>query len=150
MKPHDKSLLERVLHAVGFEALLLALCAPLGAWLLDRPMAQVGALSVIISLTAMLWNMIYNTVFDRLWPASRVARNLWVRVLHAGGFEGGLAFVCIPLTAFALDFSLLEAFMVEVGFLLFMLPYTMAYNWLYDVARERWLAPRPSAGSRAP
>ncbi|WP_019937872.1 multidrug/biocide efflux PACE transporter [Bordetella sp. FB-8] len=140
MKRQNKSLLERFIHALGFEVLLLALSAPLGAWLLGRPMTQVGMLSVIISITAMLWNMAYNAAFDRLWPVSRVARTVRVRALHACGFEGGLALVCVPLTAFALDFSLIEAFMVEVGLLLFILPYTMAYNGIYDAARARWIA----------
>jgi len=149
MSSQNKSLTERILHAVGFEVLLLALSAPLGAWLLDRSTAQVGLLSLIISLTAMLWNVIYNAVFDRLWPAARVARTFWVRALHAGGFEGGLALVCIPLTALMLRMSLTEAFMVEIGLVLFILPYTMAYNWIYDVARERWIAPRLAARPRA-
>ena len=149
MQVQIKSLTERILHAVGFEVLLLALSAPLGAWLLHRSTAQVGLLSLIVSLTAMLWNVIYNAAFDRLWPASRVARTFWVRALHASGFEGGLALVCIPLTAFMLHMSLTEAFMVEIGLVLFILPYTMAYNWIYDVVRERWIAPRLAAGPRA-
>lgn len=140
MTLQHRSLLERFFHAVGFEALLLALCAPLGAWLLGRPMAQVGMLSAIISLTAMLWNMIYNAAFDRLWPVARLARTFRVRALHACGFEGGLALVCVPLTAFALHMPLPEAFMVEAGLILFILPYTMAYNWIYDAVRERWFA----------
>lgn len=149
MQLQNKSLIERVLHAVGFEALLLALSAPLGAWLLDRSTAQVGLLSLIISLTAMLWNVLYNAAFDRLWPATRVARTIRVRALHASGFEGGLALVCIPLTALMLHMSLTEAFMVEIGLVLFILPYTMAYNGIYDVVRERWIAPRLAARPRA-
>ena len=149
MPPQTKSLTERILHAVGFEALLLSLSAPLGAWLLDRSTTQVGLLSLIISLAAMLWNVIYNAAFDRLWPATRIARTVRVRALHASGFEGGLALVCIPLTALMLHMSLIEAFMVEAGLVLFILPYTMAYNWLYDVVRERWIAPRLAAGPRA-
>jgi uncharacterized membrane protein len=142
MQLQNKSLTERILHAVGFEVLLLALSAPIGAWILHRSTTQVGLLSLIISLTAMLWNVIYNAVFDRLWPANRVARTVWVRALHASGFEGGLALVCIPLTAVMLHMSLVDAFMVEVGLVLFILPYTMAYNWIYDVVRERWIVPR--------
>jgi uncharacterized membrane protein len=53
---------------------------PAGAWLLNRSMVQIGALAVMLSTVAMVWNMVYNTVFDRLWPVSRVARDLKVRV----------------------------------------------------------------------
>lgn len=136
MKTQHKTLAERVAHAAGFEALALLICAPLGAWILDRPVLDIGVLAVILSTTAMLWNMAYNFGFDRCWPASRVARTLSVRVLHAIGFEGGLALMCVPISAYMLDLSLVRAFGVEIGFLLFMLPYTLAYNWVYDLVRE--------------
>ncbi|MEQ4545877.1 MAG: chlorhexidine efflux transporter, partial [Pantoea agglomerans] len=29
--------------------------------------------------------------------------------------------------------------LVEVAFFLFFLPYTMAYNWVWDKLRERWI-----------
>jgi len=138
MQVQNKTWSERIVHAVGFEAVVLLIFAPLGAWLLNRPVLEVGALAVILSTTAMVWNMFYNVGFDHFWPAGRLARTLKVRVLHAMGFEGGLILICVPVTAWMLDLTLAYAFAVEIGFLLFMLPYTMVYNWLYDLARERW------------
>ena len=88
MQLQNKSLIERIVHAVGFEAIAVMVCAR-WAWLLNRSMVQVGALAVMLSTVAMLWNMVYNTVFDRLWPVGRVVRNLKVRALHAVGFEAG-------------------------------------------------------------
>ncbi|HGE8362861.1 TPA: chlorhexidine efflux transporter, partial [Serratia marcescens] len=44
MQLQNKSLIERIVHAVGFEAIAVMVCAPLGAWLLNRSMVQVGAL----------------------------------------------------------------------------------------------------------
>ncbi|WP_268628587.1 PACE efflux transporter, partial [Escherichia coli] len=101
-------------------------------------MVQVGALAVMLSTVAMLWNMVYNTVFDRLWPVSRVVRNLKVRALHAVGFEAGFILIGVPIAAWMLSISWTQAFMLEIGFFLFFLPYTMAYNWLYDMLRQRW------------
>jgi uncharacterized membrane protein len=43
------------------------------------------------------------------------------------------------LAAWMLDISLLQAFMVEIGFFLFFLPYTVIYNWMYDTLRARWI-----------
>ncbi|MEN4196241.1 multidrug/biocide efflux PACE transporter [Serratia marcescens] len=147
MQLQNKSFIERIVHAVGFEAIAVMVCAPLGAWLLNRSMVQVGALAVMLSTVAMLWNMVYNTVFDRLWPASRVVRNLKVRALHAVGFEAGFILIGVPIAAWMLSISWAQAFMLEIGFFLFFLPYTMAYNWLYDTLRQRWFEARQPINS---
>lgn len=105
MQLQNKSFIERIVHAVGFEAIAVMICAPLGAWLLNRSMVQIGALAVMLSTVAMVWNMIYNTVFDRLWPVSRVARNLKVRVFHALGFEAGFVLIGVPIAAWMLSIS---------------------------------------------
>ncbi|CAI1887321.1 multidrug/biocide efflux PACE transporter [Serratia marcescens] len=149
MQLQNKSLIERIVHAVGFEAIAVMVCAPLGAWLLNRSMVQVGALAVMLSTVAMLWNMVYNTVFDRLWPVSRVVRNLKVRALHAVGFEAGFILIGVPIAAWMLSISWAQAFMLEIGFFLFFLPYTMAYNWLYDTLRHRWFEARQPINSGA-
>lgn len=133
----NKSFAERIVHAVGFEAIAVLICAPIGAWLMNRSMLEMGALAVMLSTVAMLWNMLYNAVFDRLWPADRVARNVKVRALHASGFEIGFVLIGVPIAALMLNLSLAQAFMLEIGFFVFMLPYTMAYNWLYDLLRQR-------------
>ncbi|MCA7013719.1 multidrug/biocide efflux PACE transporter [Dickeya dadantii] len=136
----QKTLRERMAHAIGFEVMALLICAPIGAWVLGRSILQVGALSIMLSSVAMIWNVVYNSLFDRLWPVSRVRRGLWVRMGHALGFEGGFILIGLPLAAWMLNITLWQALMVEIGFFLFFLPYTMAYNWLYDLLRERLLA----------
>lgn len=149
MQLQNKSLVERIVHAVGFEAIAIAICAPIGAWLLDRSLLQMGSLTIMLSTVAMLWNMTYNTVFDRLWPTSRVVRNLKVRIFHALGFEGGFIVIGLPLVALVMNMSLAQAFMLEIGFFLFFLPYTLCYNWVYDTLRQRWFEPRLAGCSRA-
>ncbi|ACT08076.1 transmembrane pair domain protein [Dickeya chrysanthemi Ech1591] len=135
----QKTFRERIAHAIGFEVMALLICAPIGAWVLERSILQVGALSVMLSSVAMVWNVVYNSLFDRLWPVSRVKRGWWVRAGHALGFEGGFILIGLPLAAWMLNITLWQALMVEIGFFLFFLPYTLAYNWLYDVLRERLL-----------
>lgn len=52
------------------------------------------------------------------------------------------------MVAIVLGVSLLQAFMLEIGFMLFFLPYTMAFNWVWDTLRERvirHLRPRQTA-----
>jgi len=130
---------ERAVHALGFELIALALCAPVSAWLLQRPLLQTGSVSVLLTTLAMLWNMAYNAMFDHFLPPARVARGLRLRALHACGFELGLALLALPLAAALLHIPLWHALGLEVGFLLFMLPYTLAYNGGYDALRRAWV-----------
>ena len=139
MQLQNRSFIERIGHAVGFEVIALLVCTPIAAWLLHRPLSHVGLLAILLSTTAMGWNVVYNFGFDRLWPVARVPRTLGVRALHALGFEGGLVLAGVPLAAWMLDISLLQAFVLDIGFFLFFLPYAFVYNWAYDSLRELWL-----------
>ncbi|MBA7845435.1 multidrug/biocide efflux PACE transporter [Klebsiella sp. RHBSTW-00484] len=140
MQQHNvqrKTLTERVIHAISFEGLATLILAPTAAWLMQRSVVEMGGLSILLATVAMIWNIIYNAIFDRLWPVSRVVRNLHVRALHAIGFEVGFISIGVTLVALVLGVSLLQAFMLEIGFMLFFLPYTMAFNWAWDTLRER-------------
>ena len=92
----------------------------------------------------MIWNIIYNSLFDKFWPVSRVVRTFKIRIAHALGFEGGFILLGLPIAALWLGIGLLDAFMLEVGFFLFFLPYTIAYNWVNDNWRQRWMNRRPA------
>ncbi|HDH7803398.1 TPA: multidrug/biocide efflux PACE transporter [Raoultella ornithinolytica] len=134
-----KTLTERVIHAVSFEGLATLILAPTAAWLMQRSVLEMGGLSVLLATLAMVWNLIYNAAFDRLWPVSRVVRTLKVRALHAIGFEFGFILIGVTAVALILGVSLIQAFMLEIGFMLFFLPYTMLFNWIWDTLRERVL-----------
>lgn len=134
-----KTLTERVIHAVSFEGLATLILAPTAAWLMQRSVLEMGGLSVLLATLAMVWNLIYNAAFDRLWPVSRVVRTLKVRALHAIGFESGFILIGVTAVALILGVSLIQAFMLEIGFMLFFLPYTMLFNWIWDTLRERVL-----------
>ncbi|ORM74234.1 Na(+)-translocating NADH-quinone reductase subunit E [Pantoea wallisii] len=136
-----RSLKERFCHAAGFEFLAIITVAPLAAWVMEKPLFHMGALAIMLSTVAMLWNMIYNSGFDRIWPP-QVKRTFALRALHALGFEGGFILIGLPIAAWMLNISLLDAFLLEVAFFLFFLPYTMAYNWAWDKLRQRWVKPR--------
>lgn len=144
MQVHHRSVIERVIHAIGFEVIAIAIFAPVAAWLLDRSILQIGTLAVLLSSIAMLWNIIYNSLFDHFWPVNRVVKTLRVRIFHALGFEGGFILISLPITAFILGISLLQAFILDIGFFLFFLPYTMSYNWVYDILRMRIILSRQS------
>jgi uncharacterized membrane protein len=133
----QKSVKERFFHALCFEVLAIAICAPLGAWLLGYSLAHMGILTLMISLIAMLWNMVFNAGFDRLQLRLGFNRTVAVRAAHAVAFEIGLVITVIPLASWWLGISLWQAFLLDLGIVLFFLPYTFVYNWTYDTLRGR-------------
>ena len=141
----QRSLGERIGHALAFELIALLICAPALAWLLGKPLLQLGLLTLMFSLVAMLWNMLFNWLFDRAQRRLGFQRTLSVRLCHAALFETGLIVVLVPLAAWWLSIGLLEALLLDIGLILFFLPYTVAFNWSWDVLRERWLV-RPALG----
>ncbi|MFK7702480.1 multidrug/biocide efflux PACE transporter [Pseudomonas caspiana] len=132
-----KSIKERAFHAFLFEIIGVLLFAPLLAWAMGHSLAKMGAMTVMISTVAMLWNMLFNAMFDGLRRKWDFRLSLGTRVLHALGFESGLILVIVPLAAWWLSISLLEAFLLDIGLLLLFLPYTLVFNWAYDAVRER-------------
>ena len=134
-----KSIKERLLHAVIFEVLAIALCAPLGAWLLDYPLAHMGLLTLMISLVAMGWNMLFNAAFDFAQRRIGFDRTLAARAVHSVMFEIGLLMAVVPLAAWWLSIGLWQAFVLDIGIALFFLPYTFFFNWAYDRLRPRFV-----------
>ena len=132
-----KSITERFLQALGFEGLALLICTPLLVWITGRPALEMGVVTLGISLLALSWNVIFNSLFDRLKIRLQLANGGWTRVLHALLFEGGLILLAVPLIAALMKISLLETFILDIGVLLFFLPYTYVYHWGYDVLREK-------------
>jgi uncharacterized membrane protein len=130
-----KSIYERFFHAILFELLALLLCAPLMSLILQVSFAHAGALTLMISLLAMTWNVVFNSLFDRLERRCGWQRNWGVRLLHASVFEIGLLLMVVPMAAWWLDIGLLQAFVLDIGLILFFLPYTLVYNWCYDKLR---------------
>ena len=136
----DKSVNERFFQAFLFEMLAIAICAPLGSWLLGYPLAHIGWLTLMISLIAMSWNMLFNLLFDRAQHRMGFKRTVMVRGLHAFLFELGLLLAIVPLAAWWLGIGLWQAFVLDIGIALFFLPYTFFFNWTYDVLRARLIA----------
>lgn len=131
----QKSVKERFFHALGFEVVAIAICAPLGTWLLGYSLAHMGLLTLMISLIAMTWNMTFNALFDRAQRRWGFRRTLLARGVHSVLFETGLIVAVVPLAAWWLDIGLWEAFVLDIGIVLFFLPYTFAFNWIYDHLR---------------
>ncbi|MFZ6645289.1 multidrug/biocide efflux PACE transporter [Undibacterium sp. TJN25] len=142
-----KSLWERALHAILFEVTAIAISAPLLVGVMDISLSAAGTLTIFVSLAAMLWNVVFNMAFDRMLRSMRRGRDLKVRIVHAMAFELGLLLMVVPMAAWWLDISLLNAFLLDIGLVLFFLPYTLVFNWIYDAAREVLVKRQTAASS---
>ncbi|HXE19564.1 multidrug/biocide efflux PACE transporter [Castellaniella sp. UC4442_H9] len=136
MSNFDRSPAERMFHALAFEVLAIGISAPLAAWITGHSVVSMGLLTAIIATIAVIWNMLYNWAFDRLQAARGFARTYAVRVAHAVGFEAGLILIVIPLIAAWLAVSLWRALVLDIGLVLFYLPYGFLFNLGYDRIRE--------------
>ena len=136
MQIHDRTLAERVFHALTFEILAIFISAPLAAWITGHSVFDMGVLTAVVATIAVLWNMLYNWMFDRLQARLGFDRTYAIRVAHACGFEGGLIFIAIPFVAWWLDISVWQALVLDIGFVLFYLPYGFLFNLGYDKMRQ--------------
>ncbi len=100
---------------------------------IGQEVAASGVMSVVASTLAICWNVTFNHLFER-WEARQAVkgRSVLRRVVHALGFEGGLALMLIPLMAWWFGVGLWQATLMEAGLLLFFLVYTYAFNWGFD------------------
>lgn len=138
---------DRIRHTILFEVLGLALAAPLGAWLFDGPILDLGVVALVGTLIATAWNYGFNLGFDRLLQRLRgdSRKTLGLRVVHAALFELGLMAILLPFVAWYLGISLWAALMLDLAFVAFYLVYAFAFNWVYDLVFP--VTPPPASAS---
>ncbi len=115
----------------------MLIVVPLMSFVLKLGMLHFGALAVMLSICAMLCNMVYNHAFEWFEKRYQWQRNLWVRSGHAVGFEVFFTLITVPLTAWWLNLSLLDAFLLDLVLTAFFMLYAFFFNWLYDTFRGR-------------
>lgn len=138
--PTKRSIAERIFHAITFEVVATVFCAPVLSWVLNKSLVQTISLTVMFAAVAMVWNMIFNAIFDRGLRRWGLRKTPTVRIIHASLFEIGLIVVLVPLAAWWMSISLLQAFFLDIGMILFFLPYTFFFNLAYDWIREKRMA----------
>lgn len=89
--------------------------------------------AVIVSSAAVLWNFIYNTLFESWEARSQIkVRTLKIRSIHAVGFEGGLFLFCLPVYMLWYGVGIWQALVMEAALLLFFLVYTFVFTLMFD------------------
>ncbi|ASG67047.1 LysR family transcriptional regulator [Francisella halioticida] len=135
MNTMNMSFLARVVHTVGFEVFGVMIFTPFAVLILNENIWHIGILAIVISVIAMVWNLIYNYIFDSIessFGQHRSRRSLLVRIMHAVLFELGLLVVTLPMVAYWLHMSLWKALLTDIGFVIFYLIYAFVYNYIFD------------------
>lgn len=123
----------KIVYVSFFELFAIAISTAGLAYFSDSSVGRASVAAVVSSVIAVIWNLIYNTVFER-WEARQVVRGRsWKRrMAHAAGFEAGLILTLVPFFAWWLSISLWQAFVLDVGLIVFFLIYTFAFSWVFD------------------
>lgn len=127
----------RIVHALSYEIILLVIIAIALSLIFKMPMEVTGVLGIVMAVTSVIWNMIFNHFFEKLEAKRKFQRTVGVRILHAIGFEGGLMLATIPMIAYALQMSLWEAIVLDFSLTLCILVYTFIFQWCYDLIEAR-------------
>ena len=123
----------RVVYITLYEAIAIVAASIGLAAMSGQGLGHSGALAVIASVIAVVWNLAFNALFER-WEARQAVRgrSVWRRIAHAIGFEGGLVMFLVPTFAWWLDISLMQALVMDLGLVIFFLVYTFVFNWAFD------------------
>lgn len=126
-----------LIHALSYELILLVIIALALSLIFKMPLEVTGSLGVVMAVTSVLWNMLFNHFFEKIEARRQLKRTVKVRILHAIGFEGGLMLATIPMVAYAMQMSLPEAFLLDLSLTLCILVYTFIFQWGYDAIEAR-------------
>ncbi|APC37671.1 hypothetical protein A9R04_24660 [Nocardiopsis dassonvillei] len=123
----------KLVYVGGYEILGLAVGTAVMSLLTGESPATTGPLALMITCVATVWNLVFNYLFEA-WERRQRDRTRTVRrrVLHAVGFQLTLVCFLIPLIAWWLEITLLQAFVLDLVFIVYIPFYTFAYNWAFD------------------
>ncbi|PXF30941.1 membrane protein [Pokkaliibacter plantistimulans] len=123
----------KIVYVLLSEAIAIMITAGVLS-LLGNNQQTAGIGAVVTSALAMLWNFVWNTLFE-WWEArqQQKGRSLRRRVGHAIGFELGLSLLLVPFFVWWLDISWWKALTLDISMTLFFMVYTFVYNWAFDL-----------------
>ncbi|EER59520.1 transmembrane pair domain protein [Acidovorax delafieldii 2AN] len=123
----------RVIYVTLYELIAIGAATVGLAQLTGQGAGHSSVVAAAASAIAVVWNIVFNWAFER-WESRQAVRGRSVarRAAHAIGFEGGLVFTLVPLFAWWFGISLWQAFVMDLGLIVFFLCYTFVFNWVFD------------------
>lgn len=128
----------RLIHAISYEVILLVIIAIALSFIFSMPLEVTGVLGVIMAVISVIWNMIFNHYFEKIEFKYQWERTIPVRIMHAIGFEGGLMLATIPIIAYMMNMSFIEALILDFALTMCILVYTFIFQWCYDTIENRF------------
>ncbi|KQQ33538.1 hypothetical protein ASF61_10715 [Duganella sp. Leaf126] len=128
-----QGLKRKIVYVSLFELFAVALTTTTLVLMAGSSGAHASVAAVASSTIAVIWNFIFNTLFEA-WESRQATKGRSVarRIAHAVGFEGGLVAFLVPLFAWWLDISLWDAFIVDLWIVVFFLVYTFLFSLAFD------------------
>ncbi|MEQ1882037.1 MAG: PACE efflux transporter [Burkholderiales bacterium] len=122
-----------MLQAILYEVFAVAFVGPVLSVAFDVSPPSTLGLAIILSSTALGWSYVFNAFFER-WESRQAVRgrSLARRLAHVIGLEGGLFVILTPVITLWLDISPLNAFLANLGILVFFSVYAIAFTWTFD------------------
>lgn len=123
----------KIVYVAAFEVIGLSISTLWLSWLSGSPANSTGPLALMITTIAVIWNLIYNTVFEaweRRQPSP--ARTVLRRIVHAFGFQLTLVVYLIPLIGWWMGISLWQAFLLDFALMLIIPLYSFVFTWVFD------------------
>lgn len=123
----------KIVYVAAFEVIGLSISTLWLSWLSGSSASSTGPLALMITTIAVIWNLIYNTVFEA-WEQRQPspARTVLRRVVHAFGFQLTLVVYLIPLIAWWMGISLWQAFLLDFALMLIIPLYSFVFTWVFD------------------
>ncbi|MDO8906359.1 PACE efflux transporter [Hydrogenophaga sp.] len=123
----------KLVYVTLYEIIAIACSTTALALLFGKSMGHASVVAVAASAIAVMWNLVFNTLFER-WESRQIkrGRSLGRRAAHAVGFESGLVILLVPLFAWWFNISLWQALVLDLGLIVFFLVYTFVFNLAFD------------------
>lgn len=123
----------RLVYVAVFEVLAVIFSTAILMGLSGSDAQDSLPVAIMVSAAAVIWNYIYNTLFESWERRNHVMnRTVVIRCFHAIGFEGGLILICLPIYMLWYSVGVWEAFVMESVLLAFFLIYTFLFTLCFD------------------
>ncbi len=134
-----RSLRERIVQTVCYEAGGIALAAPIYASLFGASGQDSFALITVLALALLVWSPIHNALFDwlDLRRTGRVASDRphrW-RIVHATSHEATSMLLTVPIIMTMTGLGFWPAAALDLGLTLFYIAYAYGFHLAFDRAR---------------
>ncbi len=125
--------LRKIVYAISFETLGIAVTALALLAMSDASPSQSLIFSGLTATVAVIWSYSFNAVFEA-WETRQTTkgRSARRRITHSLLFEAGLVLILVPIMAWWLNLTWLQAIRYEAGLIALFVAYTYAFTWTFD------------------